>query len=217
MYLPAHFRQDDVGALHAAMRAFPLATLITTGPDGISASHVPMLLDPEPAPYGTLVCHLARANDQWRTAAAAEALVIFSGPQSYITPSWYQAKAETGRVVPTWNYVAVHARGHAHTFSDPQRLYELVSRLTDIAESPRPVPWAAGDAPERFMAEQLQGIVGLEIPIRLLTGKWKLSQNRPAGDRERIIAGLVESGDPEARATANVMASEPLPGPSPRG
>lgn len=205
MYLPTHFRQNDVGALHGVMRSHPLATLITVGPDGPLASHIPMLLDPQPEPYGTLICHLARANEQWRTADGVEALIIFGGPHAYITPAWYAAKRETGRVVPTWNYVAVHARGHVRTFTDPGELFALVSRLTDIHESNRPQPWAAADAPERFMSEQLQGIVGLQIPIRQLLGKWKLSQNRPAEDRERIAAGLATSADPAAQATAEAM------------
>ncbi len=208
MYLPAHFRLDDPAALHAAIRAFPLGTLITVGPEGLLASHVPMLVDAEPGPHGTLRCHLARANAQWRSVGDGEALITFTGPQAYITPAWYAAKAETGRVVPTWNYVAVQARGTPRAFIDPAELHALVSRLTDLHEATRPRPWATTDAPPRFMSEQLQGIVGIEIPIRELLGKWKLSQNRPAADRRTIASGLGASEDPATRATAEIMAAQ---------
>lgn len=195
------------------MRAFPFATLVTNGPDGILASHLPMLLDPGPAPYGTLRCHFARANAHWTAVEGSESLVIFGGPNAYITPSWYEAKAETGRVVPTWNYVVVHARGRPRVFHDAERLHTLVSELTEIAESPQPEPWAVSDAPERFTADQLRGIVGIEIPVRELIGKWKLSQNRPAADRERIVAGLAVSEDSAARATASAMETARPTGP----
>ncbi len=215
MYLPAHFRQDDLAALHVAIRACPLGLLISLGADGLLASHLPMLFDPEPAPYGTLLCHLARANVQWQTIEDGESLVVFGGPQAYVTPASYAAKAETGRVVPTWNYVSVQARGRARTFTDADRLYALVARLTDVHEAAREQPWSAADAPERFMSEQLLGIVGIEIPLREIRGKWKLSQNRSNADRQRIVDDLNRSDDPQARATAAAM--EPfLHGPAER-
>jgi transcriptional regulator len=175
------------------MRAAGLATLVSSTPDGLIASHVPMLLDPEPAPYGTLVGHLARANPQ-ATAALGEALAIFQGPDFYVTPSWYATKRETGKVVPTWNYIAVHAYGTPNFFDDPTRLLDVVTRLTDQHEAGRVAPWAVSDAPDDFVQGMLKAIIGFAIPITRLQGKVKMSQNRPEPDRAGVIAGLRESG-----------------------
>jgi transcriptional regulator len=200
MYLPTHFAEDRKDVLHAAMRAAGLATLVTQTEDGLIASHVPLLLDAEAGPYGTLVGHLARANPQATSAPIGEALVIYTGPDAYITPSWYATKREHGRVVPTWNYVAIHAYGTLEIFDDAERLHALVSRLTAHKETPRAAPWAVTDAPARFIDGQLKGIVGFALPIARLQGKWKMSQNRSEDDRAGVAAGLAAEGEDEVAA-----------------
>lgn len=206
MYLPPHFRQDDLGEIHALIRSARLATLVTVSHGAPLVSHVPMILDEANPPYGTLLCHVSRANPQWLAVEpTTEALAIFLGPDAYISPSWYESKREHGKVVPTWNYVAVHAHGRIRAFEDPERLRALVERLTRKHEANRTQPWEVGDAPESFIAGQLRGIVGLEITIERLEGKWKLSQNRSAGDVAGVIAALESSPDATDRATANAM------------
>lgn len=207
MYVPPHFRQDDVARLHEAIRQAPFATLVTLGGDGLIASHIPMYVEPEPGPYGTLVGHVARANPQWRDASAeVQALAIFTGPHGYVTPSWYPTKAETGKVVPTWNYVAVHAYGPVRFVEDPVRLLAIVTRLTQIHEAGRAHPWAVSDAPADYVQGMLRGIVGVELPIARLEGKWKLSQNRSAADRAGVAEGLARDGTPAQAALAAAMA-----------
>ena len=193
MYLPPAFKQDDIGVLHDEIRRAGLATLVTLTPDGLVASHVPMLLEPEPAPYGTLIGHLARPNPQGR-GATGDALAIFLGPDAYITPSWYATKRETGKVVPTWNYVAIHATGPISFFSDPDRLLDVVTRLTLRHEGERAAPWAVSDAPDDFIQVMLKGIVGFSIQVCRLEGKWKMSQNRPENDRAGVVSGLAADG-----------------------
>ena len=193
MYVPPLFKEDRIDVLHDAIRRTGLATLVTLSQDGLIASHVPMLLDADPAPYGTLVGHLARPNPQAR-GAIGEALAIFQGPEVYITPSWYATKRATGKVVPTWNYVAIHAYGTVQFFDDRDRLREVVTRLTERQETPRAEPWAVTDAPADFTQGMLNGIVGFALPIARLEGKWKMSQNRPAEDRAGVIAGLTAEG-----------------------
>jgi transcriptional regulator len=189
VYVPPLFKEDRVEVLHEAIRRARLATLVTATADGLIASHVPMLLDPAPAPYGTLVGHLARPNSQAR-GALGEALAIFQGPEAYVSPSWYATKRANGKVVPTWNYVAIHAYGTAEFFTDPERLREVVTRLTVRHEADRPEPWAVSDAPADFIDGMLRGIVGFAMPITRLEGKWKMSQNRPAEDRAGVVDGL---------------------------
>jgi transcriptional regulator len=203
MYVPTQFAEDRKDVLHAAMRAAGLATLITMTADGMIASHVPLLLDAEAGPYGTLVGHLAKANPQAAAPPVAEALVIFNGPDAYISPSWYASKREHGRVVPTWNYVAIHAYGTLEVFDDAARLLALVSRLTDRQEAPRAEPWAVGDAPAAFTQGQLKGIVGFALPIARMQGKWKMSQNRPEADRVGVAAALTEAGRDDVAALVN--------------
>jgi transcriptional regulator len=195
MYNPPHFKEDRVPVMHEAIRAAGLATLVTTGPDGIVASHIPLLLDAEPAPYGTLHGHLARGNPQGRQAPAGEALAIFLGPDAYVTPSYYATKRATGEVVPTWNYVAIHAYGKLEFFDDAERLLALVTRLTRRHEAGRAAPWEVTDAPADYVRGQLKGIIGFAMPITRLEGKWKMSQNRPAEDRAGVAAGLAADGD----------------------
>jgi transcriptional regulator len=196
MYIPPLFKEDRIEVLHDAIRRAGLATLVTPTADGLIASHVPMLLDLEPAPYGTLIGHLARPNPQAR-GAIGEALAIFQGPDAYITPSWYATKRQNGKVVPTWNYVAIHAYGAVEFFNDPERLRDVVTRLTERHEGARAEPWAVTDAPPDFIDGMLKGIVGFAMPITRLEGKWKMSQNRPAEDRAGVISGLEAEQRPE--------------------
>jgi len=195
VYMPPAFREERIEVLHAAIREAGLATLVTLTDEGLIASHVPLLLDPAPAPYGTLIGHLASPNPQAKHSVAdVQALAIFQGPDVYVTPNWYATKRETGKVVPTWNYVAIHAYGSIRFFDEPARLLEIVTRLTERHENPRAQPWAVADAPADFVGGMLRGIIGFEIPIARLQGKWKMSQNRPQADRAGVIAGLTEEG-----------------------
>ena len=207
MYVPPAFRMDDLPDLHAAIRAARLATLVTSTADGLMATPLPLLLSPEEGPMGTLYGHLARANPQWSTLSLHEALVIFPAPDAYVSPSWYATKQEHGRVVPTWNYVAVHAHGTPEFFEDEPRLLDVVERLTDHYEAPRAEPWSVSDAPARYVQGQLRGIVGLRLPIARLTGKWKMSQNRSAEDRAGVAEALSASGLPSDRDAAALIPS----------
>lgn len=206
MYRPAQFKEDRIEVLHALIRDAPFATLVTLGGEGLIASHIPIELDPEPAPYGTLLGHVARANPQWRDIdAGQDALVIFAGPHAYVSPSWYPSKHEDGRVVPTWNYAVVHAYGPLRTFDDRDRLLALVRALTDRQESRLAEPWSVDDAPEDFVGRMLKGIVGLEIPITRLEGKWKNSQNRSPEDQAGARDGLRATGHADAAALADLI------------
>lgn len=193
MYLPSHFAEPRVPVLHDAIARSGIATLVTSGPAGIEASHVPMLLDPDPGPLGTLLGHIARDNPQW-TGGAGEALAIFLGTDSYVSPSWYPTKKESGKVVPTWNYVAIHAKGPIEWFDDAERLRAIVTRLTQKYEAGRPAPWAVTDAPPDYVDMMLKAIVGFAIPLARLEGKWKMSQNRPPADRKGTVDALRREG-----------------------
>ena len=205
MYVPPAFREDDLAALHATVREARLANLVTATDEGLVATPLPLLLAPEEGPYGTLYGHLARANPQWRLPPIGDAMALFHGPDAYVTPSWYASKREHGKVVPTWNYVAVHAYGPAEFFEDADRLLGLVTRLTDLHERPRAEPWAVADAPEAFVRAQLRGIVGLRMPITRLEGKRKMSQNRSAVDRAGVTAGLAASDRASDREVAGLI------------
>lgn len=212
MYTPAHFAESRPAVLHDLIATHPLGTLITLGSSGLDANPIPFEFDPTPtatAPHGTLLAHVARANPLWHDHAGTPAvLVVFQGPQSYITPSWYvSSKPEHGQVVPTWNYCTVHAHGPLVIHEEPAWLLAQVTRLTQRHESPRSAPWAVDDAPPDFIAKLLHAIVGLEIPVTRLTGKWKVSQNRPAADRAGLVAGLSASEAPDAPAMARLVAS----------
>ncbi len=201
MYLPKHFEETRVDVLHGLIRAHPLGTLVTAGAGGLEANHVPFEIDPDPAPFGTLRAHVARANPVWRDGAG-DALVLFQGPEIYVTPSWYPTKRESGKVVPTWNYVAVHAYGRLRAIDDPAWLRAFVTRLTDRHEARRAAPWKVSDAPGDYVDQLLAAIVGIELPVARLLGKWKVSQNRPAADRAGVVAGLEGDGGDAARAMA---------------
>lgn len=204
MYQPPHFREDRLDVQHALIAAHPLGLLITSGPGGLQANPIPFLIDAETSERGTLRAHLARANPQIaELAAISECLVVFQGPQHYISPSLYPTKQETGKVVPTWNYITVHAWGAPRVIDDAAWLRRQIDALTRHKEHARAAPWNVADAPASFIAAQIKGIVGVEIPIARLEGKWKVSQNRPAVDQSGVINGLRGLGD-----DADMMANE---------
>ncbi|GGJ89081.1 FMN-binding negative transcriptional regulator [Pseudomonas matsuisoli] len=195
MYVPNAFRQNDSEMLNRQIHEARLATLVSNGPSGLIASHVPLLFAEDEGKHGTLYGHLARGNPHWKALADGEALVIFNGPDAYITPSWYAAKAEHGKVVPTWNYIAVHAYGRAEIIEDAPRLLDIVSRLTDKHEHSRPSPWSVNDAPLDYIDGMLKAIVGFALPIERIEGKWKLGQNRSEADFAGVRNGLSHSAD----------------------
>jgi transcriptional regulator len=203
MYLPRHFEQHDPAALRSLMHEHPLATLVTIGADGLTADHVPLEFDASAGEHGTLRGHVARANPLWRHAGGLPVLAVFGGAQAYVSPSWYPSKAQTHKVVPTWNYTVVHAHGVLHAVEDAPWLHALVSRLTARHESPRAAPWAVSDAPDDYVQQMLRAIVGIEIPLTRLVGKWKVSQNRSEADRAGVAQGL----EGEAAADAHTMAA----------
>ena len=211
MYQPEHFKVEDVATIHGIMRAYPLAQLVTSGPGGLMANPVPFILKADCGSHGVLEAHLARPNAQWREIeAGAEVLEIFQGVDAYVTPSWYASKRVHGKVVPTWNYVVVQARGVARTIHDGQWLKDHVSALSDVHEAPRPSPWGVGDAPESFITALTRGIVGIEITIIALDGKAKLSQNRDEPDRAGVSAGFAAENATSAAAMAPLMADSAL-------
>ena len=200
MYIPRANKEDRIPVLHKLMEDQPFASLVTMGSSGLFASHIPMVLEQNGA-MGRLKCHLSRANTQWRDyTPSIEALAIFSGPQHYITPTWYPEKQETGKVVPTWNYVVVHAYGHLKIIEDSDWLMAHLATLVGIHEAESAPPWKISDAPADYIASQIKGIVGLEMEIERLEGKWKVSQNRPAQDRVGVAQGLGELNTTESLA-----------------
>lgn len=201
MYEPSHFKVEDRAQLHAVIRQRPLATLVTAGEGGLMANPVPFVLHAHEGEQGLLRAHLARPNAQWKAiAAGAETLVIFTGVERYVTPAWYATKRESGKVVPTWNYVTVQVRGPARAIEDQTWLRAQLESLTRQQEAPRAEPWAVADAPEPFIAAQARGIVGIEIAIASIVGKFKLSQNRREDDKLGVLNGL--SADPESESQA---------------
>lgn len=197
MYIPASFRQTDTAALHQLILAHPLGLLVTAGGGGLMASPIPFLLYPDEGELGVLRAHLARANPHWQELPGLDqCLVVFQGPQGYVSPSWYPGKADTHKVVPTWNYAAVHAWGKPAVMDDPAWLRRQLDDLTALQEGQRPQPWAVADAPADFIAQQMKAIIGIEIPITRLEGKFKLSQNRPPADRAGVLRGCADPDDP---------------------
>ena len=216
MYQPPHFREDRRDVQHALIKTHSLGLLITAGPGGLQANYIPFLIDPQASDngtLGTLRAHLARANPQLRELAAVdECLVVFQGPQAYVSPSLYPTKRETGKVVPTWNYITVQAWGRPQVMDDAAWIRGQIDDLTRHHEAPRAAPWAVADAPETFVAAQIKGIVGVQIPIARIEGKWKVSQNRTAADAAGVAAGLRDEGeeaDAVAAAVAERMKSAP--------
>ncbi len=198
MYLPAQFDEQRVEVMHDLIRAHPLASIVIVTAGQLTANHIPMRIAPAPAPFGTLRGHVARANPLWRDiAAGTDALAIFQGPNLYISPSLYATKRNTAKVVPTWNYAVVHAHGTLRAVDDPAWLREFLDGLTDEHESKRAAPWKVTDAPEDFVNTQIKAVVGIELAISRLVGKWKVSQNRLPADRQSTIDGLRDNGSTE--------------------
>ena len=208
MYTPDHFRVEDLPQIHTLMRARPLATLVS-GP-GIQATHLPTVLKAE-GPLGVVECHLARANPHWKELAEGhEALMIFHGPEGYVTPNWYPSKSEHGKVVPTWNYAAVHAYGRPQVMQDSGWLRRHVAELTAQQEAAQSQPWLLSDAPDSFIEAMLRGIVGFRFAFTRLEGKWKMSQNRAPRDRAGVAQGLGQRATGDDREIAE-MISRDLP------
>jgi transcriptional regulator len=205
MYLPAHFAESRPDVLRELVARHPLGLLITQRRDGgLDANPVPFVLDNDADGAPTILrAHVARANPLWSNAREdAEALVVFQGAQGYVSPAWYPSKAEHGKVVPTWNYMMVQARGRLRAIDDKNWLRAFVGRLTDLHEAARPTPWAVDDAPADFIETMLGAIVGIEIELSALAGKWKVSQNRSAADRAGVVEGLRKEGGDAALAAA---------------
>jgi transcriptional regulator len=206
MYTPKHFEQPSVEVMHELMRARPLATLVTLSFGGLEANHIPLHLSDAPAPFGTLRGHVARANPVWCDfSKELEVLAIFHGPDAYITPSWYATKRETGKVAPTWNYAVVHAYGTLRVIDDTGWVREHLETLTGHHEANLPKPWAVSDAPREFIEETVKAIVGIEIVITKLCGKWKVSQNQPEQNQAGVIEGLRGCGHRDAFAVAALV------------
>lgn len=205
MYQPDHFRTDDVSQMHALMRARPFAALVSGGAAGLYASHMPTVLKAD-GQNGVIEFHLARANPHGKyLAECGEALMIFQGPDGYVTPNWYPSKAETAKVVPTWNYAVVHAYGQPETMQDADWLRRHVTELTDQQEKSEAEPWKLTDAPERYVEVMLRGIVGFRFAITRLEGKWKMSQNREMRDREGVVNGLGQRAAPDDPEIATLV------------
>lgn len=208
MYTPAHFKVEDLAEIHAMMRAFPFALLVTNGAEGLYGTHLPTVLKVDAAsPLGRIECHVARPNPHWRGFDKdADALVVFQGAEAYITPGWYPSKAEHGKAVPTWNYQAVHAYGRLELKSDKAWLLQHVSELSDQQEASYAQPWATSEAPESYIDVMLRGIVGLSLEITRLEGKAKMSQNREPRDRAGVVAGLRERARGQDETVAALVA-----------
>jgi len=197
MYLPAAFALTDPQELHRILREHPLGTLVTHGPQGLDADHIPFEFDPDAGPLGTLRAHVARANPVWQqVAAGSPVLVVFRGEQAYVSPNWYPSKHEAHRQVPTWNYEVVHAHGTFTAHDDERYLRGVVARLTRHHEVTEPKPWKMSDAPADYLAQMMGQIVGIEIAVTSLVGKSKMSQNKEARDRQ----GVAEAYEARGRA-----------------
>jgi transcriptional regulator len=206
MYTPRANQETRLPVLREMIAAHPLAAVVTLGSTGLTATHIPLVYEEDGTPYGILRGHVSRANTQWKDISpGVDALIIFSGPQHYISAGWYPGKLEDGKEVPTWNYVTVHASGPLRIVQDPAWLLSHLESLTGQHEATFPTPWKVSDAPVDFIASQLKGIVGFEIPIRTLEGKWKTSQNRDQRDREAVISGLTALGSPESGTMARLV------------
>jgi len=208
MYLPEHFAEHDRDELHRLIAEHPLGTLVGLGAGGLSANHLPFILAADAGQHGALLTHVARGNRVWQDVSPEhEALVIFQGPSAYISPNWYPTKAGTHRHVPTYNYAVVHAYGRLVIHDDEKWLRGFLGRLTKRMEATQSKPWKMGDAPHAYLRQMLGGIVGIEIPISRLVGKWKVSQNRLPIDREGAAAGLRATGEADAEAMAELIAT----------
>ena len=208
MYIPKHFEEPRIEVMHELMRARPLASLVTLSAGRLDANHIPLQLVNAPAPFGTLHGHVARANPLWRDFKKdVEALAIFHGPNSYITPNWYATKKETGKVVPTWNYAVVHAYGTLRIIDDAAWVRAQIEALTAHNEESFARPWSVSDAPHEYTEKRIEAIVGFEIVITRLTGKWKVSQNQPVANQASVVEGLRNSGLRDAAEMAALVAA----------
>lgn len=221
MYTPPAFAIDDAEIISGIIRSARLPILVSAGPSGIEATHLPLIHLPDPAPHGRLIGHLARANRQWHALRnGISAMAIFQAHDFYVSPGWYETKRQTGKVVPTWNYEAVHLHGTVEVVEDSARLHDIVSTLTNRHEAARPEPWHVDDAPSDFVAAQLKGIVGIVMTVTSVIAKRKMSQNRPSADRAGVLAGLEAEGNQEAAALMRTLedpvADQPAPEPTPR-
>ncbi|MCK9397447.1 MAG: FMN-binding negative transcriptional regulator [Methylobacter sp.] len=206
MYIPPHFEQPDLDAMHELIRTRPLATLVTLSSNGINANHIPLHLSQTPEPFGVLRGHVARANPIWADLASeVDALAIFHGPDAYISPSWYATKQETGRVVPTWNYAVVHAYGFLRIIDDASWVRAQLEAMTRDNEADFPEPWAVSDAPDDFTEKLVGAVIGIEMVIARLSGKWKVSQNQPPQNQGSVIQGLNASGQSGAATMAALV------------
>lgn len=209
MYLPRHFDETRLPVLHELMRRHPLAAVVARCDERLEANHIPLVLDPSSGPHGCLRGHIARANPMWQAVAAgAEVLAIFQGPEAYVSPGYYPSKQAHGEVVPTWNYAVVHARGTVSWVHDPAWLLSLVESLTATHEAQQPSPWEVADAPDQYIAKMLEAIVGIEITLTGLQGKFKLSQNRAAADRAGVRAGLRQRGEAGTEEMLQLMGGQ---------
>ncbi len=194
-YLPSHFEETDMATMHALVHDNPLATWVVQHQGELLVNHIPMLLDAQRGPHGTLVGHVARANPVWQALAeGASSVAVFTGAQAYVSPNWYPSKHANGKAVPTWNYATVHAHGVPQAFEDPARVLDIVTRLTQRHEASQALPWQVSDAPVDFIDSLLKVIVGVELPVQRWIGKWKVSQNRPKADQYGVVAGLSGQG-----------------------
>jgi transcriptional regulator len=206
MYLPQQFEETRLSVLHDLIRSHPFGTLVILAGNELSANHIPFLVHPNEGDNGKLCGHVARANPVWKQfASGVEALAIFQGPESYITPSWYPSKHADGKAVPTWNYVVVHAYGKARAIEDANWLLEHVTQLTAVHEAGQALPWQVSDAPKDYTDQMISRIVGIEIPISKLQGKWKVNQNRRPADRLGVAAGLESKASDRSRAMAELV------------
>ena len=206
MYVPAQFAEQNVPVLHQLILRHPFGAWVALAERELNVNHLPFLLDPSPGPWGTLTGHVARANPIWRSFSRSQpSVIVFQGPQVYVTPSWYPSKAEHGKVVPTWNYAVVHAYGLPRAIENRDWLLDHVTRQTNLREAGAAAPWQVSDAPTDFVDGLLRGIVGIEIPITKLVGKWKVSQNRTRADRLGAAAGLFETGTSESAEMADLI------------
>ena len=210
MYLPATFEETDHARMREWVNQHPLGLLISQGPSGLQASPLPFVWQQEGERI-TLLSHMARANPHWSDWAQSSAcLVVFQGEQAYVSPSWYPTKAQTHQVVPTWNYAMVQMRGQVKVHTDEAWLHQQVSKVTTHMERVRSQPWSVQDAPERYVASQLKAIVGIEIDVTEVRGKWKMSQNRNAEDAKGVVSGLSDPSDPHANAEVAASVAQRL-------
>lgn len=206
MYIPKAFEETRIDVLHDLMTAHPFGCFVTLGKEGLLVNHIPFFIDASSGGFGTLKGHVARANPVWKEfSSSLESVVVFQGPHAYVSPNWYPTKHQTGKVVPTWNYAVVHAHGIPKVIEDAAWLLDLVTKLSDTHEASQQLPWKVSDAPEEFTERLLEMIVGIEIPISKIEGKWKLSQNRPKADRLGLVAGLEAQDDDVSRAMGSMV------------